>query len=559
MDVEAKKPLEYGQELYLAGNYKEAIAFAKKHLKTHPNDLEMLRLLSACYYNSKNTKGAIETTEKIITIEPRQAEDLFNLCHLYCLLKQYEKAEEICLKGLALSPNHSLGLKNLASAYLGLNKKNEAKETFDLFISTFPQHATPEDFLNLANLLSQSKELTRIVQLILMALKKEPHHVAALSYLISAAMKHNEHYLVVQAIEKLLTIDREQFTKEAALNFATALFDMGYINESISMFEYTLQLYEDIRMRASYGMVLLSAGKFEKGWHEYLARIDLSEVGYEKHKFEGKLWRGENLNKKTLLIAHEQGLGDTIQFVRYIALLKKKYKVKIIFKSPVALENLMKQIPDIDSIFTKDDPTPKHDYHIPILSLPYYLHIFSNEQFLPEPYLNADKELINRWQSLISSPAKLKIGFCWGGSKTHAHNARRNCQLNHFLFLCTYAQVLPVSLQKELTSDEKATLQQYNIVDAGSAVNDLADTAALIAQLDLIISIDTSIAHLAGAMGKTVWLLLPFQTEWRHPRGIAKSPWYKDVSFMRQPTIGDWASVFKQVERDLQAYMQLNL
>ncbi|MFN7096756.1 MAG: glycosyltransferase family 9 protein, partial [Gammaproteobacteria bacterium] len=171
----------------------------------------------------------------------------------------------------------------------------------------------------------------------------------------------------------------------------------------------------------------------------------------------------------------------------------------------------------------------------------------------------ADNILIERWRPLIATTAKLKIGFCWQGSKTYGNAARRDCPLTLFLFLCHYANILPVSLQKDVSDADKVILKQYNIVDAGSAINDFADTAAIIAQLDIIISVDTANMHLAGAMGKPVWLLLPFQTEWRHPRGEATSPWYQNVLFFRQPILGDWSSVFQLAERNLQAYMQLNM
>lgn len=559
MKTKITDSLKEGQELFLAGRYKDAITIAKKHLKKHPHDLEMLRLLSASYYSSKNFSEAVNVTHKIIELGPTNAESLFNLCHLYCLLEQYEEAEKAGLAGLEIAPNNPLGLQNLSAVYLRQEKRDAAKELLNTLIDTYPQHATAKDCIQLASLLSEETDSIKIINLQLFALKKEPNYTTALNNLIGSATRRYEHCLVIQAIEKLLTIDRSKLKPLVAMTLATALFDMGYLDQAVSMFAFTLSLKEDARARASYGMALLGNGQYEAGWHEYLARIDIEEVGYKKHNITSKLWQGEELNGKTLVVLHEQGLGDNIQFIRFLPELKKKYNVNIIFKCQVALASLAKQIPGIDNVITKNDDVPEHDYHVLLLSLPLYLKIFSIDQFLPEPYIKADADLIDKWESLVYSDAPLKIGFCWSGSKTHAQNKRRNCALEQFLFLCTYAQILPVSLQKELTDAEKTLLKQHNIVNAGAVINDFADTAAIIHHLDLIITIDTSVFHLAAAMGKPVWLLMTFQTEWRHPRGIAKSPWYKDVSFFRQPSLGNWPFVFQLIEKNLQAYMQLNL
>lgn len=557
MGKTSQSTLVKGQAFYQASKFDNAIKLVKKELKKTPRDVELLRLLSACYYQLKNYQKAMEASEEIVAIESRSTGDLHNLGHVYFLLKDYEKAEKVHLEGLALESD-PIGLENLSMVYLKQKKDSEAETTLLSLINKYPQQAKANSYFYLGALFFKKGNFSQAIYYYLAGLLREPNNLTGLIDLANTAMKSGDHCLTLQVIEKLSVISLDKFNFSQLSNMAVVLFECGYFNEAIQYFEKALSLKNDDRLGASYAMTLLAAGNYEAGWKQYLCRIKLLEVGYDKHGFTKPLWQGEDLNGKTLLIAHEQGLGDNIQFLRFLPLLKQKYNTTVIFKTQTVLFSLLEKFPGIDRLITNTDTLPEHDYHLPLLSLPNYLEIYTQQQFMPEPYLTVPAALILKWQPLTETNKKLKIGIFWKGNKLHANNDRRNCQLSDFLFLCQYQQIFLVSLQKETTIEEQNLLQKNGIVNAGDQVTDMADTVAIMTQLDLIITIDTSVAHVAGAMGKKVWLLLPYQTEWRHPRGENKSPWYHDVSFIRQPSVKNWSFVFSLLEKNIQAYLQLN-
>ncbi|MFN7096755.1 MAG: hypothetical protein ACK4PR_04275, partial [Gammaproteobacteria bacterium] len=239
--------------------------------------------------------------------------------------------------------------------------KELAKEIFELLINTYPQLTIAEDYFHLAALLSEATDLTRILKLQLIGLKKDPVSLIGLHHMIGTAIKHNEHGLAIQAIEKILLIPGFENMYMLIGNLAVCLFDMGFLDQAVHFYAKALSIKDDKTVSASYGMALLANGQYEQGWDKYRSRTSMKAVGYDNHKFTGKLWQGQSLNKKTIIIAHEQGMGDSIQFVRFISLLKQRYQVKIYLKCQSALFTLFQQLDTVSGIFTNKDPTPKHD------------------------------------------------------------------------------------------------------------------------------------------------------------------------------------------------------
>jgi hypothetical protein len=303
------------------------------------------------------------------------------------------------------------------------------------------------------------------------------------------------------------------------------------------------------------GLLLLLTGDLEQGWRAYEWRKKLTRSEAAR-TYPQPLWLGEqDISGKTLFIHWEQGFGDTIQFCRYAKLAKSR-GATVVLEVQRALLGLLRQLSPEIELITPDKTPDAFDYHCPLMSLP--LAFGTTLKTIPaEPhYLQADAALRAKWSARLEavcprSGTKPRIGIAWSGSLTHQHDHLRSIGL---------AECLPlfkmdadwVCLHKEIRDDDRAALKLFNgLKFFGDELDDFSDTAALVDLMDLVISVDTGIAHLAGAMGKPVWILLAFSPDWRWLLDRDDSPWYPSAKLFRQPHPRDWASVIDQLARRL--------
>jgi Glycosyltransferase family 9 (heptosyltransferase) len=256
--------------------------------------------------------------------------------------------------------------------------------------------------------------------------------------------------------------------------------------------------------------------------------------------FPQPLWLGrENLQGKTILLHAEQGLGDTIQFCRYASLAANR-GAKVLLEVPTALKTLMMSLEGVAEIFSGGQALPFTDYHCPLLSLP--LAFNTELQSIPAsiPYLKADPELAQAWKAKLGGGDRMKVGLVWAGNPRNSNDHNRSMTLKELSALLSIP-VQCVSLQKDPSSADRDLLERSGIPDLGDSLRDFADTAALIANLDLVISVDTAVAHLAGALGKPTWVFIPFVPDWRWMLGREDSPWYPSMRLFRQSAREDWS------------------
>ena len=300
---------------------------------------------------------------------------------------------------------------------------------------------------------------------------------------------------------------------------------------------------------------LLLQGDYENGLPLYESRWEswnVSEIA-GKRFFAEPAWLGaESLQDKTILLYAEQGLGDFIQFCRYVKLVAG-LGANVILEVPEALTCLMKGLDGISQLVTKGEELPFFDYQCPLLSLP--LAFKTNLDTIPNPsrYINLDNypNKIMEWKARLGSKLKPRVGLVWSGNPNHKNDYNRSILLMDILpFLpnqCEY-----VSLQKEVREVDKLTLDSNpHILNFAGHLNDFLDTAALIDNLDLVISVDTSVAHLSAALGKESWVLLPHVPDWRWLLDREDSPWYPSMKLYRQTSIGNWSSALERVKSDL--------
>lgn len=332
-------------------------------------------------------------------------------------------------------------------------------------------------------------------------------------------------------------------------NLALVQRDAGLFDEALKSFDDVLAKdpnYRDLRWDRA--LTLLMDGRFKEGFEEYDARWKLSKS--PPRSFPQDRWEGGPLNSHTLFIHREQGFGDAIQFLRLIPSIKKRYGGTIILECQPELMRLFDGFEGIDQLHSFGQPLPDFDLWVPLMSLGHILGVEEKTIPMDIPFLTAP--VSDRFHVRPAVDSGLNIGIVWAGSPTHQNDRRRSTKIEKFLNLARHKNTTFFSLQKgERVSDLTQTGASCLIIDAGSTLRDFADTACVIDQLDLIITIDTSVAHLAGAMGKEVWLLLPFTPDWRWMLKREDSPWYPQMKIIRQPKPGDWDSVFKKVDQML--------
>jgi hypothetical protein len=339
-------------------------------------------------------------------------------------------------------------------------------------------------------------------------------------------------------------------------NKGVTLHQLKRFDEAIANYDKALSLKPDYH-EASWNksLSLLLQGDFENGLPLYESRWDL-ENGSEivgKRFFDKPTWLGINsLKDKIILLYAEQGLGDSIQFCRYVKLVAGLGS-KVILEVPQSLAGLMKGLEGVSQLVIKGEDLPFFDYQCPLLSLP--LAFKTNLNTIPNPsrYINLDNHSnkIMEWKERLGLKTKPRVGLVWSGNSNHKNDHNRSLLLQEILpFLPNQYEY--ISLQKEVREIDKLTLgSNPHILSFNSYLNDFLDTAALIDNLDLVISVDTSVAHLSAALEKKTLVLLPGVPDWRWLFDREDSPWYSSIKLYRQPVIGDWNSVLDRVKFDL--------
>ncbi len=377
------------------------------------------------------------------------------------------------------------------------------------------------------------------------------------------ALKHapelaNAHYNKGNALRKLDKFEEaiDSFKRAHTLqprepvflnNLALTYQDSNQLEQAINTYQKALALnpnYHDANFNC--GLCHLLRGNFIKGFALYEWRLNNPNNNLPKRRFTVPLWQGEPLQGKHLYCYAEQGFGDAIQFIRYVSLLNAMgAKVSIECRPP--LVRLFQQISGIVAIHSSVNNSPEADFVCSLLSLPYLCQTTVESLPAHTPYLavtNADKQ---HWQSHLGQADK-RIGFCFAGSPTHKNDRHRSIALaywQNYFESCQQQAISLVCLQKDIK--HSAALERLNMICLDTALNDFYDTACVIACCDEIVTVDTSVAHLAGAQGKKVTVLLPFAPDWRWMLARNDSPWYPSMRLLRQPALNDWDSVFNQL------------
>jgi tetratricopeptide (TPR) repeat protein len=562
------------------GKHDDAIALLDKTASIAPNAAEVHFNLGNIVKALGNLPQAIERYRKALSIDPNLVDAHLNLGSALQTEDKLDEAIASYRRALAIKPDYVLAYNNLG---LALGKRKEYEEAIALFEKALD--IDPDDPVvhnNLGHVLLAQDKLDASTRHIRRALEIKPDHAEAFYNLGNALTRKYELETVLVNENKARSNDAkaplaEQNLPEAAIecfrkavsikpdyaaaycNLGAALQVRGRIDEAIDCYHQALAIDPELATAHwNESLCLLLTGDFNKGWEKYEWRWKNKQLKKPPTEFVQPRWHGkESLQGKTILLWGEQGLGDTIQFCRYATKVAAQ-GATVLLSAPAALKPLLARMPSISAIITEGETLPDSDYHCSLMSLPFAFDTTIDTIPADVPYLHADPVKCRQWQTQLQQHTGLRVGLVWSGGfrpdqpEIWSTNERRNIPLRKLAPL-NLPGIDFFSLQigdygvRQLTELREASWDGPAIIDYTDAIADFSDTAALIDNLDLVICVDTSTAHLAGAMGKPVWILNRFDTCWRWLLERSDSPWYPSARLFRQPTPGDWDSVIADV------------
>jgi len=469
------------------------------------------------HHQAGRLEEAADIYRQILAVAPDQAQAWHLLGLVARQWGELDLAVQYMGRAVELEPGYAEAHSNLGDAWQQWGELARAEGCFRRAVQLKPQFV--EAHYNLGNVLKQSGRLEEAERSYRQVLELAPEYVNA----------HN--------------------------NLGHALYEQGRYDEAGEFFRRAQELDPNhAEAHGNLSHLLLLKGDFEAGWREYEWRWKSRDL--RPREFEQPRWNGGPLAGRTILLHAEQGLGDTIQFVRYAPFLKS-VGAQVFLECPAALKRLLASCDGIDRLIGLGEDLPAFDVHAPLLSLP---GIFRTTlETIPEkvPYLHADPSLVNSWRGKLAGERGFRIGINWRGRSGVGSFVLRDVPLSCFTGLAALPGVLLISLQQGEGRQELAGAgEQVQIVDLGANIDQehgaFMDTAAIMKNLDLVITSDTSIPHLAGALGVPVWLALPFVPDWRWQLAREDSPWYPTMRLFRQTSAGDWAKVFEEMRAALE-------
>ncbi|MBM0741934.1 tetratricopeptide repeat protein [Phormidium sp. CLA17] len=536
------------------GKVEEAIAAFKQALVIRPDYPGVCNNLGNLLLESDRTEEAIASYRQALALRPTYAEACNNLGNALQRLGKRDEAVAEYHRALELRPNFVEALSNLGAVLRDQKKTVEGISYLEQALSLQPGFA--EIYNNLGNAYQELDRLEDAIACYRKAVELKPELAEVRSNLGNMLQYIGEFDEAFEHFEQAIATHTD--FAGAYNNLGIARRNSGDLDAAFAAYDRAIELKPDfIEAHWNKALNYLLIGDLENGFAGYEQRFEWSKFIEQNppRNFTQPRWDGSPLDGKTILLYAEQGMGDTIQFIRYIGFVAQQGG-RIILECHPPLANLLQSIPAVEQIIPYGTPLPAFDVHAPLMSLPFILGTTLENIPADIPYLPSSPSTPSLPSPTSSSPipASLKIGFVWDGNPQNPYNRSRTCPLELLLPLAQIPGVSLYSLQKEPKPEDLELLQAHpEVQDLRSLLNNFTDTSSLIQQLDLIIAVDTAVAHLAGALGKTTWLLLPFAPDWRWMCDRDDSPWYPTMRLFRQPSYGNWEPVLEALKAALVA------
>jgi tetratricopeptide (TPR) repeat protein len=517
-------------------------------LKNAPDHIDARFNLANLLARVNRSDEAVREFRELLRYKQNFAAAHNNLGVLWSGLGNFDESERCYRQALQINPNFAEAYNNLGLLLAKVGRVDDAESSLREACRLKPSF--PEAFNNLGDLLRSRGSLDESESCCREALRLRPDYPSARLNLGNALREAGRFHEAESCYEVVLASDPSW--PEALNNMGSLLFDLGRPDEAVPRFRTAVAQKPDYAdAHANLAIALLLAGRFEEGWREYEWRWKQDKIRPLVRSFSQPMWDGGDIGDRVLLLHAEQGFGDTLQFCRYVPEIAAGRRV--VLEVQPALLSLLARLPGIERIVARGEPLPPFDLHCPLLSLPRVLG--TTVQTIPPRtrYLRADPLRVAAWSQCVRQLSGLRVGLAWAGNETMGADYRRSIALDRLSALADVPDVNFVSLQKGPAANQ---LRPRGLVlhDWTELLTDFGETAALVEALDLVISVDTAVAHLAGALGRPVWLLNRFDRCWRWLLNRDDSPWYPTLRQFRQPQPGDWPSVLDAVRAELREY-----
>jgi len=538
----------FGLLLVQPGRLPEAAEAFKRAIALKPDFAQAHAFLGSVLRELGRLDEALAACSRAGQLKPDFAEAYVEQGNIMGDLDRLDEAVEAFRRAIGLKPELAVAHNNLGDAQRRLGRLDEALASCTRAIDLKADFAEAHN--NLGIILHERKQFDASIAQYTRALQLNPNYAVAYNNLANAYCEKRDYDTAISAYARAIQLKPNDAIYHN--NISNSLYKRNRLDEAIAHYQKAIQINPDYaEAHCSMAQAMLLKGDFRNGWGEYEWRWRLKPLSLFPKLAEPR-WDGRNLNGRTILLRCEQGHGDILQFVRYAPMIAKMGG-KVILECRWELARFMEQNRIVQRIVACGTSMPDFDYQCPIASLP--LAFGTDLQSIPAnvPYLSADSQLTKKWGARIGPENQhKKVGLVWAGSPDHGNDSNRSIPLNEFAPLADTDGVDFYSLQKG-PSGKQAPPTGLHLTDWTDDLSDFADTAALLANLDLVITVDTAVAHLAGAMGKPVWLLLPFSPDWRWMLNRNDTPWYPTMRLFRQPSPGDWESVINRVIQQLKA------
>jgi tetratricopeptide (TPR) repeat protein len=546
--------LMLAQTVRMQGQPAEAEPIYQKALRARPGHPDALYQLASTYKDLGQNDLAERTFGQLLELAPNHAEGLSGLGALRAGQKRYDEALPLLERAVKARPEYAQGHHNLGVC-LGLSgRREEAVNELQEAIRLRADYT--EAWYNLGSVLDLLKRREESIVMLRQALRLNPKHTGARTNLFHVLHKLGR---FSEAQTSILEALREQPTSaEMHANLGTVLQMQGRIRESLACFDVALRFDPHCAM-AQYNRAttLLVRGKWLEGWPGYEYRFGLDgKVSHQYRHYPQPRWNGGPLDGKRIVVWAEQGLGDVLQFVRFAPQLAAR-GAKVIVECPRSMAAIVRTASGIERVAAEGDPASQADLHTPVASLPGLLKTTVATIPADVPYLHAPAEKIERWQQILGPKRGLRVGIAWRGNPDHGHDHWRSIALRRFAPLAAMPGVELISLQKGPPRAEiaqvsgKFAVWESPVPDPEDAGESLLETAALICCLDLVICVDTAVAHLTGALAKPVWVALAAKPDWRWLNRGTRTNWYPTMRLYRQKRLCRWRDVFARMAADL--------
>jgi tetratricopeptide (TPR) repeat protein len=529
------------------GNFPQAEELYAAVLETQPDNFDALHLYGVLRHQRGQHAEALASIAKALRTNARSAAAHSNYGAVLAALNRSEEAIASYAQAIALQPDFTDALVAQANTLYALGRFAEALSGYERVLAIKPDFA--EIHNNCGNALWCLRRPREALTRFDAALAHKPDYAEAHNNRGNVLLDLNRAADALASFERALSLNADY--PDALVNRGNALRDLNRDDEALESFERAIALMpQPAEAHWNKALLHLSHGDYEQGWPGYEWRW--RRAGAAVRGFAQPQWRGEDLTGKTILLHAEQGFGDVIQFARYVPMVAA-LGARIILEAPDALMPLLASLDGLSATVTRGAPLPAFDLHCPLLSLAGAFGTTLATIPAAIPYLRVPDDRMTAWRALLPRTDRLRVGLVWSGKPSHNNDHNRSIPLSQLVPLLGMPGIIFISLQRDVRDADRPALESSPLLRLDERLADFADTAAAIAQCDLVIAVDTAVAHLAGALGRPVWLLLPHAGDWRWLMDRDDSPWYASARLFRQPSIGDWNSVIARLAAEIAA------